>query len=154
VTAKEKQTILKQWVLFCKAISEGDQFVEYTDPYGNVLPVATKRFTKRLYTYLTLYCSFIAHYDIWGFYQTYFIKGEQVERFFRQFDAEAGCISVEYGGTGWKSGDCADLNSALIEEAKPFLKKIYIVSGRAQKDRDVAQAKELLKKHGYDFKEE
>jgi len=154
VSAKDKQLILKDWIRFCKSISEGDQFVEFVDKYGNTLPVAFKYFTDRLYKHLSLHCSFIAHYNRYGFYQTYFDEGENVEKFFKQFDEGAECVSVEYGGTYWRTGQTEDLNKALVAEAKPFLKKIYVVSGRAQRAQDIGQAQVLLAKHGISIKGE
>ena len=44
-----------------------------------------KYFTKRLYEHLHLHCSFIAHYDIDGFYATYFDEPEMSIEFLNQF---------------------------------------------------------------------
>lgn len=148
VSAEDKQKILKQWVRFCKSISEGDHLVEQDG-----VPVPFKFFTDRLYKHLSLHCSFIAHYNRAGFYDTYFLHGEDIERFFSQFDESRGCVSIEYGGDYWRRGQTEDLNKALVDEAKPFLRKIYIVSGQAQRAQDIGQAQALLAKHGLSIKE-
>ncbi len=67
MTAREKELVLKNWDKFLK---QGLQ---------------KNYFTKRLYHHLYLYCGFIAHYDLGGFYSTYFDAGEDTQRFFGHF---------------------------------------------------------------------
>ena len=64
MTAKDKELILKQWETFIK---NGMQL---------------KHFTDRLYKHLSLHCGFIAHYDINGFYHTYFDNPSGITVFF------------------------------------------------------------------------
>jgi len=67
MTAKEKELVLNKWETFLK--------------HG----LQKKHFTKRLYNYLYLHFAFIAHYNIHGFYSTYFEAGEDTQRFFEHF---------------------------------------------------------------------
>jgi len=46
------------------------------------------RMNKELYHFLTLYCGFIAHYDIHGFKATYKAPRDFAEVFIRHFDRE------------------------------------------------------------------
>jgi hypothetical protein len=64
MTAQEKQALLKQWEIFLK----------------NGLKKA--HFSKRIYDHLHLHCGFIAHYNIHGFYSTYFESRADTQRFF------------------------------------------------------------------------
>ena len=67
MTAVEKELVLKNWETFLK--------------HG----LQRKHFRKRLYDHLHLHCGFIAHYDIHGFYSTYFEAGQDTQRFFERF---------------------------------------------------------------------
>ena len=112
MSAKDKELVLKQWLTFLK--------------YG----CRYEHFTRRLYDHLTLHCSFIAHFDRRGFYNTYFTSVDGRRKFFSQFDLlHGGGVSVEYGGVMWrKEGDYADINTAMCEEfmppIDPFLLKL------------------------------
>lgn len=88
MTAREKQLVVKNWKTFLK---NGLQ---------------QKYFTRRLYQHLHLHCGFIAHYNIQGFYTTYFEGGADTERFFEQFCGHVTC---------WGAGDYHDLNAAMLE---------------------------------------
>ena len=67
MTAKEKELVLRNWETFLKhGLKKG-------------------HFTKRLYDHLHLHCGFIAHYNIHGFYSTYFEAGQDTQRFFEHF---------------------------------------------------------------------
>ena len=129
MSAREKELVLRAWVRFLK---HGLRFAD---------------FTKRLYEHLIQHCSFIAHYNRSGFYQTYFESGEDTVRFLRQFDKSGECRSVEYGGP-WLCGEYADLNGAMVEEAVPYIPKLIESAQQAQRDADLAEARRLLAKHG------
>ena len=88
MTAREKELALKHWEKFLK---QGLQ---------------KHHFTKRLYHHLYLHCGFIAHYDLSGFYSTYFEAGQDTERFFKHFciqSAQNHGANIDYG----------DLNTAM-----------------------------------------
>jgi len=108
MTAEEKEKVLKSWKRFIKS-----GFQE-------------KSFTSRLYSHLTLHCSFIAHYDKAGFYSTYFTNPESAAKFIRQFDKDFDYISAEYGTDIWVSvGDFVDLNLAMCKEIEKSKKELY-----------------------------
>ena len=105
---KEMSLVLKNWIRF---FSNGFKF---------------EHFTKRLYEYLHLHCSFIAHFDRKGFYSHFFDKPINNKRFLEQFDEKFDCKSIELFGTSWiECGEYTELNSLLVKEIKPYLKKIY-----------------------------
>lgn len=130
MTAKEKLLVLKGWKTFIKG---GFQ---------------KKHFTKRIYEHLHLNCSFIAHYSIHGFYETYFENPKDTTRFVSQFDSDKGYRSVELGMSYWMSGDYADLNQAMCEAMELYKKSIYERCQSQEKERDLARASALAKKHG------
>ena len=131
MSAHDKALILKDWLRFLKN------------------GLAWTCFTKRLYRHLHLHCSFIAHFDRHGFYDTYFTTGDETVVFLRQFDHATGAMSAELGPNGhWLDGDYRDVNTAMLELAEPFLPALYARALHAQETRDVATANRLLAKHG------
>ncbi len=88
MTAKEKQLVLKSWETFLQ--------------HG----LKKEHFTKRLYDHLRLHCGFIAHFNIHGFYSTYFEAGQDTERFFEHFCHYS---ALNYGA----NIDYDDLNTAM-----------------------------------------
>lgn len=68
-----------------------------------------KNFTKKLYNHLHLHCGFIAHYDIHGFYATYFEDGAGKINFIKHF----------LQPTGWDHwltcDDYADINGEMVK---------------------------------------
>ena len=97
MTAREKQLVLNNWKTFLK--------------YG----LKNEHFTKRLYQHLHLHCGYIAHYNIQGFYSTYFEAGQDTEQFFEHFcDAAA-----DHG-----ANDYRDLNAAMLAVYQEFKPKI------------------------------
>lgn len=126
----QKSRVLTAWVRFLKS---GLQF---------------SQFTKALYDHLIQHCSFIAHYSRTGFYSHYFEDGDSTALFLSQFDARGPCLSVEYGGRYWLSGDHEDLNRAMIEEAKEFIPSLATAAYRKQQVADITKATALFAKHG------
>lgn len=99
MTAKEKQLVLKNWKAFLK--------------YG----LKRQHFTKRLYEHLHLYCGFIAHYNIHGFYSTYFEAGQDTERFFDHFCTYT---KANYGA----NSDYDDINTAMRDVYQEYKARI------------------------------
>ena len=130
MTAKEKKMILKLWERFLK-----DGMVK-------------KDFSKRLYNHLIYHCSFIAHYDQYGFYGTYFNDPKQSIEFLHQFDKDFGCVSVEYGTTWWMGGEYKDINSEMRRIADKYKTGLYERLASKAKSEDIEMAKKLLEKHG------
>jgi len=132
MSAKEKQKVLQQWELFLKNGLSKDKF------------------TKLLYHHLIQHCSFIAHYDLHGFYSTYFEEGEDTVRFLSQFDNRNGIPkSIEYGMIYWYTDpDYNDINSAMCRIASRYIPRLVIEAESKQKKMDVTRAQLLLAKHG------
>lgn len=103
MTARQKQLVLKNWKTFLK--------------HG----LKKEHFTRNLYQHLHLHCGFIAHYNIHGFYSTYFEAGQDTEHFFEQF-----CSNIN-GFCG--GGDYSDLNSEMLEVYKEFKPEILEKAG-------------------------
>ena len=105
-TAEEKMKVFRAWRLFLE-----NHF-------------SAEKFTKTLYEYLILRCSFIAHYNRGGFYGVYFEPlRESTLRFIDQFDPAKPGHSVEYGDCLWCRGTMSeavspyyDLHKAMREE--------------------------------------
>jgi len=130
MSAAQKATILRAWVRFLKSGLRFDQF------------------TKALYDHLIQHCSFIAHYNRTGFYSHYFEAGDSTAFFLSQFDSRGRCLSVEYGGRHWLSGDYEDVNRAMIAEGGAFIPSLLDTARRKQEAADIATATALLAKHG------
>lgn len=131
MTAKEKANVLKQWTLFMKS------------------GCAKEKFTKPIYKHLTLHCSFIAHYDIHGFYGCYFTEPENTIKFLTQFDTRGDMKSVEYGWTSWLTDrEYNDINSEMCRIATVYIPAMTKQLSLVQEKRDIARAEALLAKHG------
>ena len=130
MSAEDKKKILKQW----------DSFLKVGFAYGN--------FTNALYEHLKMHCGFIAHFDRYGFYATYFEDPERSIAFLKQFDKDYGCVSVEHGATWWMDGEYEDINSEMCRIADEYKTWLYKNLKDDAKDRDMEIAKILLRKHG------
>jgi len=130
MSAVQKTKVLTAWIRFLKG---GLQF---------------NQFTRALYDHLIQHCSFIAHYSRSGFYGHYFEDGDATALFLSQFDARGPCLSVEYGGRYWLTGEYKDLNRAMILEAKEFIPSLATAAYRKQQAADIAKATALFAKHG------
>ncbi len=132
MSAAEKQQVLKHWEAFLKRGLE------------------KQHFTKALYHHLMQHCSFIAHYDIHGFYATYFENGDDTLHFLSQFDTRKGIPrSIEYGMTYWLTdADYYDVNTEMCRIAFPYIPALELQAKNSQRHADLAHAEALLKKHG------
>jgi hypothetical protein len=148
MTADEKQLVLKDWIKFLKQLNL-DNGEECLDNFGNSMPKLFKYFTKRLYSHLSLHCSFIAHYDRFGFFNTYFNEPEQTQLFLKQFTNGK---SIEYGSHWWLNGDHADINNAMCEMAREIAGTITDKKAIEQRKIDIERAKQLLAKHDLELK--
>jgi len=134
MTAAQKRRVLLQWVRFMKSGFDA------------------RHFMKSLYEHLTLHCSFIAHFNRGGFYEEYFKKPSDTQRFLDQFDRSKGCRSVEYGDAGWLNDEeYRDLNGAMVEaatgalpELRQALRERETVKARQEFDRAERRLKEML----------
>jgi len=147
MSAKDKELVLKNWKRFIKSLAE-DRSKTFKDKHGNGETLPFKYFTKRLYQHLIQHCSFIAHYDRHGFFQTYFVEPEDIPRFFKSFDKDQDYQSCECGVSYHMSGDYADINMAMAEKFEKVKGKLFTLVASEAKERDLQQAKALLAKHG------
>ena len=130
MTAKEKEHVLKDWESFLKSNFKRQYFKE------------------RLYKHLILHCSFIAHYDINGFYSTYFERGDDTIHLLSQFDRAKGCRGAELGGYSWINyPGMNDINNAMCEIASKYISVLVKAAAAKQKEADLAAARYLLQKH-------
>jgi len=108
------------------------------------------KFTKALYEHLINHCSFIAHYDIHGFYATYFESGDDTRHFLSQFDTRRGMPrSIEYGYPNWFMGeDYYDINTEMCRIAWRYIPALELKAKNDQRHANLAHAEVLLKKHG------
>lgn len=136
MSAERKGQVLRQWELF---LASG---------------LAPEKFTSTIYDHLHLHCSFIAHYDKWGFFSTYFRTGEGREHFLSQFDDRETPkpTSVEYGGTHWLIGDHEDINREMIRVARKYIPVLIAEARVKQRASDLAEATKLLARHGIELK--
>ena len=124
--ADEKEKVLKDWQRFIES------------------DFNKAKFTKRLYNQLIQHCSFIAHYNQGGFYDTYFEDPEDTMRFMKQFDRKHGCVSVEYGMTYWlTSDDYKDINTAMVEIMGPYKAEIYPRLRQRARERKLGEIERL-----------
>lgn len=137
MSATQKAAVLTAWVRFLKG------------------GLRIEQFTKSLYNHLIQHCCFIAHYSRSGFYSHYFESGDSIALFLSQFDARGPCLSVEYGGRYWLTGDYEDVNRAMVAEATTHVPALQSAAYRRQQAADITAAAALLAKHGlrYDLDE-
>ncbi len=99
-------------------------------------------------------CSFIAHYDLAGFYETYFVEGDDTVHFLEQFDRSRGCRSIEIGMDYWfDSEGYRDINGRMVEIAAKYIPALTQLAESRQRKRDITLAELLLAKHGLKIRE-
>lgn len=138
-TTKDKTLVLKDWVRFLDAILT-DNGESATDRFGRQLPNLYRKFSKRLYEHLHLHCSYIAHYDHFGFFSTYFDGIDEHTIGF--FETLKNNLSNHWGNDDYK-----DINEAMLEELSKKEVDIFAKANGQQKEEDILQAKALLAKH-------
>jgi hypothetical protein len=80
---------------------------------------------KELYQFLNLYCGFIAHYNIYGFRETYTLPREFADVFIRHFDRDHryfcgnyACHSEPYQNSGFTKAEIKQEFFRIVEEHK------------------------------------
>ena len=105
--AEEKVSVLRAWKRFIKS------------------GFNVKDFSNKLYNHLIMHCSFIAHFDRFQFWSTYFEDPNDTLKFLSQFDDATDCRSVEYGSYAWLDHNgYADINRAMVAVLKPLLSQV------------------------------
>jgi hypothetical protein len=133
MSAAEKKLVLRAWISFLK--------------HG----CRREHFTQRLYQHLSLHCSFIAHYNGFGFYDFYFTTpGARTITFLDQFDPNKAGLSAEMGDIYWlgDNATAADLNRAMRDAARPYVDQLRLQFQEMERQADLAIASALLRKHG------
>lgn len=113
-TAQEKELVLGDWQSFLARLVPAMR-----------RDTVSGCFSGRLYRHLINHCSYIAHYNRYGFIDSYFRDAEDTERFFRQFDSEEGYMSCEYGTDHWLSTDYSDINRAMCDAFESEKVRLY-----------------------------
>ena len=130
MSAQEKRAVLRAWELFVDSSFD------------------RSKFTKALYNHLIMHCSFIAHYDQNGFYETYFSRPSDTVHFISQFTDGR---SIEYGDMSWlNSPDYSDINQAMcsyMQEKEASLRPLRDTFRDKQRAEDLALARKILKKY-------
>jgi len=130
LSAKEKEKVLRQWIRFLD--SDFDE----------------QAFGEALYSHLIQHCSFIAHYDRQGFWNTYFADEADTPNFLQQFDKDSEYISFEYRSkwTGYVASEpYDDINQAMITEFEKRKISIYSKLRGQDKENKLATIKRLQK---------
>ncbi len=127
MSVKEKELTTKQFKNFVKKLS--------TSGWGNE---TQKSFTKRVYEHLHLNCGFIAHYDISGFYNTYF-NGDLDDylRFSEAFIEDGEIKPYQY------TQDYNDINLAFSKILHEKHERILSMFSDDTKERDLAEVRRL-----------
>jgi len=130
MTAREKELTAKQFKNFVKKLVTLGSCEE-----------TQKAFSKRVYEHLHLNCGFIAHYDIYGFYSTYFNGDiDDFERFAEHFIEDGKISPYHY------TEDYNDINFAFSEILIERYKEIVINFSEETKENDLAKAQRLVAK--------
>jgi len=132
LSAAEKRKVLRHWEMFLRS------------------GLGKDKFTGALYEHLTQHCSFIAHYNIHGFFATYFENGDDTLNFLSQFDTRNDMPkSIEYGGSSWLNDeDYYDINTEMCRIARRYIPALELQARNNQRHADLAIAEALLNKHG------
>lgn len=127
MTKEDKQKVYKQFKTFLNSLIKGEFKKEYTDRHGNTLNLSFKHFTDRIYKHLSLHSGFIAHYNILGFYNTYFNDLNGLKFFISHFLKE----DLSYNYCNYEP--FKDINRALADLLKENLKNLIAVYSEDRK---------------------
>lgn len=141
MSAVEKELVLKHWKRFMGGL-DGYDFTEESQLR------LQKLFPRMLYEHLINHCSFIAHYNQCGFFQTYFTDPSDTIRFLEQFGKQP-YTSIEYGDNYWETGDYADINTEMCNVTTPLFEKLRSRFSDFAKQKDLNNAAVIAHKHGY-----
>jgi hypothetical protein len=125
MTAKEKELTVKAFDKFVKALSE-TRLGELS--YGSScmgMNELCKKFSKRLYNHLIQHEGFIAHYDRFGFFATYFDDMNMLLKFLKQWDEDFGFVPAELGSFNRDYQDVREEFRKIIKKYKPAIVKLY-----------------------------
>lgn len=103
-------------------------------------------FTHDFYRRLSLCFGHIAHYDINGFYETFFADPSDW-KIFIDVTLQHPC----YGDPGFTCSDVERAIQAYLQNHAEFMALILTQSNSYEKTKDITQAKALLAKHGIAF---
>ena len=125
-------TVLRQWELFLDS------------------EFAWERFTRGIYHALTMWCSFIAHYNRRGFFDVYFDEdAEATLLFIEQFVTGR---SAELGFRGWaerpENETAALLPRAMCAAMRPRAARLRAVAQERARTRDLRIVTKLAERHG------
>lgn len=127
MSAKEKELTAKQFKNFVKKLS--------TLGWGDE---TRKAFKKRVYEHLHLHCGFIAHYDINGFYVTYFNGDvDDYVKFAEHFIEDGEIHPYRY------TEDYSDITLAFSKILHEKHDKILAMFSEDTKERDLTEARRL-----------
>lgn len=138
MTAAEKGKVARQWERFLKHLSINGCS---TEENVNLFP-------KSLYEHLHLHCGYIAHYNRYGFFETYFVRHSDCADFVRRW--------TDRDSTPWSNGpalfdmmpDYRDLGGHMVAVARKYGPAIMAKAKTAVRSQDIALAHQLLAKHG------
>ena len=130
MTADDKQNVYNAWKRFVSGKFQ------------------RKHLTKKLYNHLTLHCSFIAHYNIDGFYDFYFTDNyHNMLQFINQFVTGK---SAEYGDMiSWTADpNYKDINDAMMEIMQQHADDLTTHLANKEQERELKIAEAIAGKYG------
>jgi hypothetical protein len=124
MTAAEKEQVLADWKRFITGDFRGTFF------------------TKRLYYHLHQNCGFIAHYDLHGFYQTFFVEPKDTIGFLTTLRRQLAERS------SWPSTtEYHDVHRAFLAVLEPALETLLTDLRRHARHKEISAAIALLHKN-------
>ena len=128
MTAAEKMALLGEWVLFLDS------------------RCSREKFTKSLYQHFNLHWNHIAHYNIDGFYETWFSDESLRREFMDKFECEFAGGRLDYGANGANS-DYHDINQAMLDNLKVRKPGLYAMDGDQYYEKCLATLERSIADH-------